>query len=332
MTDPRALDPVLSATERAYPAAPDGDDPAAHDDWMARFEAYLAAGGKVEATDRMPDAYRTAVLRFVEMHANSELMGVLPERDWILRAPTLHRKLALTAKIQDEVGHAQLLYRVAEDLGKPREAMFDDLLAGRTKFHNVFHYPTVSWADIGMIAWLVDAAAIVAQQALRDSSYAPYARTMRKICWEESVHIMHGRDVVVTMVTGSPTQRAQIQDALDRWWGPLMQMHGPRTPREKDLDLRWRIKAKTSEELRQEFLTIYVPRIRELGLVIPDAALALDDTTGVWAYTEPDWDELRTVVTNHGPASEARLEFRRLARAETTWVRDTILGGPAVAA
>jgi ring-1,2-phenylacetyl-CoA epoxidase subunit PaaA len=331
MTDPRALDPVLSAAERAYPAAPDGDDQDAHDEWMARFEAYLAGGGKVEATDPMPDPYRTAVLRFVEMHANSELMGVLPERDWILRAPTLHRKLALTAKIQDEVGHAQLLYRIAEDLGKPREAMFDDLLGGKTKFHNVFHYPTVSWADIGLIAWLVDAAAIVAQQALRDSSYAPYARTMRKICWEESVHIMHGRDVVVTMVTGTSTQRAQIQDALDRWWGPLMQMHGPRTPREKDLDLRWRIKAKTSEELRQEFLTIYVPRIRELGLVIPDPALELDEATAVWSYTEPDWDELRTVVTNHGPASEARLGFRRLARAETAWVRDSILQAPAAA-
>ena len=331
MTDPRALDPVLSAAERAYPAAPADDDPAAHDDWMARFEAYLAAGGKVEATDPMPEAYRTAVLRFVEMHANSELMGVLPERDWIMRAPTLRRKLALTAKIQDEVGHAQLLYRVAEDLGKPREAMFDDLLAGRTKFHNVFHYPTVSWADIGLIAWLVDAAAIVAQQALRDSSYAPYARTMRKICWEESVHIMHGRDVVVTMVVGSPTQRAQIQDALDRWWGPLMQMHGPRTPRERDLDLRWRIKAKTSEELRQEFLTIYVPRIRELGLVIPDPALRFDEGAGEWRYTEPDWDELRTVVTNHGPRSEARLDFRRLARSETAWVRDTILVAPRAA-
>jgi len=331
MTDPRALDPVLSAAERAYPAAPADDDPAAHDDWLARFEAYLAAGGKVEPTDRMPDAYRTAVLRFVEMHANSELMGVLPERDWIMRAPTLRRKLALTAKIQDEVGHAQLLYRVAEDLGKPREAMFDDLLAGRTKFHNVFHYPTESWADVGLIAWLVDAAAIVAQQALRDSSYAPYARTMRKICWEESVHIMHGRDVVVTMVTGTPTQRAQIQDALDRWWGPLMQMHGPRTPRERDLDLRWRIKAKTSEELRQEFLTIYVPRIRELGLVIPDPALRFDEDAGEWRYTEPDWDELRTVVTNHGPRSEARLEFRRLARAETAWVRESILAAPRAA-
>ncbi|HEX7345344.1 MAG TPA: 1,2-phenylacetyl-CoA epoxidase subunit PaaA [Candidatus Limnocylindrales bacterium] len=331
MTDPLALDPVLSPTERSGGAAPARKHDEAYDAWFERFEAHVMNGGKVEAVDPMPDEYRTAVLRFVEMHANSELMGVLPEREWLMRAPTLRRKLALTAKVQDEVGHAQLLYRVAEDLGKPREAMFDDLLAGKTKFHNVFHYPTVGWADVGMIAWLVDAAAIVAQQALRDSSYAPYARTMRKICWEESVHIMHGRDVVVTMVTGTPGQRAAIQDALDRWWGPLMQMHGPRTPREKDMDLRWRIKAKSSEELRQEFLTIYVPRIRELGLVIPDPELRFEDDTGEWRYTEPDWNELRTVVTNHGPMSESRLEFRRLAREETRWVRDTILGVPAAA-
>jgi ring-1,2-phenylacetyl-CoA epoxidase subunit PaaA len=331
MTDPLALDPVLSPAERSTRGAPARRHDEAYDAWFERFEAHVMGGGKVEAIDAMPDEYRTAVLRFVEMHANSELMGVLPEREWLMRAPTLRRKLALTAKVQDEVGHAQLLYRIAEDLGKPREAMFDDLLAGKTKFHNVFHYPTVGWADVGMIAWLVDAAAIVAQQALRDSSYAPYARTMRKICWEESVHIMHGRDVVVTMVTGTPAQRAAIQDALDRWWGPLMQMHGPRTPREKDMDLRWRIKAKTSEELRQEFLTIYVPRIRELGLVIPDSELRFDEDAGEWRYTEPDWNELRTVVTNHGPMSEARLEFRRLARAETAWVRDTILGVPAAA-
>ena len=331
MTDPLALDPVLSPTERSGGAAPARQHDEAYEAWFARFEGHVMNGGKVEAVDPMPDEYRTAVLRFVEMHANSELMGVLPEREWLMRAPTLRRKLALTAKVQDEVGHAQLLYRVAEDLGKPREAMFDDLLAGKTKFHNVFHYPTVSWADIGLIAWLVDAAAIVAQQALRDSSYAPYARTMRKICWEESVHIMHGRDVVVTMVTGTPSQRAAIQDALDRWWGPLMQMHGPRTPREKDMDLRWRIKAKSSEELRQEFLTIYVPRIRELGLVIPDPELRFDEAAGEWRYTEPDWNELRTVVTNHGPMSEARLEFRRLAREQTAWVRETILGVPAAA-
>ena len=296
------------------------------------FLEYVQSGGQVEATDWMPDDYRTAVLRFVEMHANSELMGVLPEREWIMRAPTLRRKLALTAKVQDEVGHAQLLYRVAEYLGKPREAMFDDLLAGKTKFHNVFHYPTVGWADVGMIAWLVDAAAIVAQQALRDSSYAPYARTMRKICWEESVHIMHGRDVVVTMVTGSPAQRVAIQDALDRWWGPLMQMHGPRSPREKDRDLFWRIKAKTSEELRQEFLSIYVPRIRELGLEIPDPDLRYDDAAREWRYMEPDWDELRSVVTGHGPKSQERLEFRRLNHAETAWVREQVLARRQLAA
>ncbi|MEJ7697004.1 MAG: Phenylacetic acid catabolic protein [Candidatus Limnocylindrales bacterium] len=200
MTDPLALDPVLAPEERTPVPSREGVTP---DAWVERFEAHVAAGHKVEASDPMPDEYRTAVLRFVEMHANSELMGVLPEREWLMRAPTLRRKLALTAKVQDEVGHAQLLYRIAEDLGKSREAMFDDLIDGRTKFHNVFHYPTRSWADVGIIAWLVDAAAIVAQQALRDGSYGPYARTMRKICWEESVHIMHGRDVVLTMVTGT---------------------------------------------------------------------------------------------------------------------------------
>jgi ring-1,2-phenylacetyl-CoA epoxidase subunit PaaA len=290
------------------------------------FYAHVGSGGKVEADDWMPDDYRAAVLKFVEMHANSELMGVLPERDWILRAPTLRRKLALTSKIQDEVGHAQLLYRVAEDLGKPREQMLADLLAGKTKFHNVFHYPTRSWGDVGIIAWLVDAAAIVSQQALRDSSYAPYGRTMKKICWEESVHIMHGRDVVLTLMTGTEAQREMVQEALDRWWGPLMQMHGPPTDPATDRDLIWQIKSKGNEQLRQEFLDIYVPRIWELGLTVPDPALRRDEATGRWHYTEPDWDELRSVVTGHGPASQSRLEFRRLHRAETQWVRDAVLG------
>jgi ring-1,2-phenylacetyl-CoA epoxidase subunit PaaA len=298
----------------------------------ASFYQYVAGGGKAEAGDWMPDPYRTAVLRFVEMHANSELMGVLPEREWILRAPTLKRKLALTAKVQDEVGHSQLLYRVAEDLGKPRQAMVEDLLAGRTKFHNVFHYPTRSWADVGIIAWLVDAAAIVAQQALRDSSYAPYARTMRKICWEESVHIMHGRDVVLTLATGTPRQRAMVQEALDRWWGPLMQMHGPPSDPAKDRDLLWRIKAKDNDTLRQEFLNVYVPRIREIGLTIPDPELRRDPATGRWSYTEPDWKELYAVVTGNGPKSAERLAFRRLHWDESRWVRDTVLAATRPAA
>jgi ring-1,2-phenylacetyl-CoA epoxidase subunit PaaA len=331
MTDPLALDPVLAAKERSVRRLE--FRPGMSDDERHRhFEDHVHRGGKVESTDWMPDEYRQGVLRFVEMHANSELMGVLPERDWIMRAPTIRRKLALTAKIQDEVGHAQLLYRVAEDLGKPRDQMIEDLLAGKTKFHNVFHYPTKTWADIGAIAWLVDAAAIVAQQALRDSSYAPYARTMRKICWEESVHIMHGRDVVVTLVTGTQQQRDMIQEALNRWWPPLMQMHGPRSPRGKDRDLYWRVKAKTSEELRQEFLSIYVPRIWELGLTLPDPELRYDDAAGTWRYTEPDWDELRSVVTGHGPASQDRLEFRRLNWADTSWVRSTIFTAPRAAA
>ncbi len=329
MTDPLALEPILPPRERRALRLPEH---ASDDERHAAFEAHVTAGGKIEAGDWMPDEYRTAVLRFVEMHANSELMGVLPEREWIMRAPTLRRKLALTAKVQDEVGHAQLLYRVAEDLGKPRDRMIEDLLDGKTKFHNVFHYPTKTWADVGIIAWLVDAAAIVAQQALRDSSYAPYARTMRKICWEESVHIMHGRDIVVTMVSGTAAQRDMIQEALDRWWGPLMQMHGPPSPRDKDRDLHWRIKAKTSTELRQEFLSIYVPRIWELGLTLPDPGLRHDEEADVWRHTEPDWDELRTVVTNRGPMSQERLGFRRLNWGETRWVRDTILAAPRAAA
>src|SRR5918911_5619102 len=249
------------------------------------FLEYVQSGGQVEATDWMPDEYRAKLIKFIEMHGNSELMGVLPEREWILRAPTLQRKLALTAKVQDEVGHAQLLYRVVEDLGKSRAEVMADLLAGKTKFHNVFHYPTASWGDVGVIAWLIDAAAIVSQQALRESSYAPYARTMQKICWEESVHIMHGRDVVLTLVNGTPKQRAMVH-----------------------------------ESLRQEFLDIYVPRIREIGLTIPDPDLRYDEEAGRWVYGEPDWDELKRVVTGHGPKSAERLTFRQLNYDQTAWV------------
>ncbi|GHO84455.1 1,2-phenylacetyl-CoA epoxidase subunit PaaA [Dictyobacter formicarum] len=291
---------------------------------VAEFRTYLAAGGKVEATDWMPDGYRQSLIRFIEMHANSELMGALPERDWIMRAPTIHRKLALTAKIQDEVGHAELLYRLVEDLGKPRSACLDDLIAGKGKFHNTFHYATKSWADVGIIAWLVDAAAIVSQHALRDSSYAPYARTMQKICWEESFHMMHGRDMVITMMNGTDAQRAMVQEALDRWWPALMVFHGPDTPAEKDKDLQWRIKAKTNEDLRQEFLNIQVPRLREVGLVIPDPELRYDAEQGRWLYSEPRWDELRAIARNQGPASSERIGFRRLSYEDGQWVRDVM--------
>jgi len=258
------------------------------------------------------------------MHANSELMGVLPERDWILRAPTLQRKLALTAKIQDEAGHAQLIYRIVEDLGKPREQSLADLISGRAKFHNVFHYPTVSWGDVGVIAWLVDAAAIISQKALLKTSYAPYARIMKKICWEESFHILHGRDVVLALVTGTAEQREMVQEALTRWWPPLMQFHGTRIPVEEDPTYLWRIKSQANEDARQQFLDGYVPQIWELGLELPDPKLRRRDD-GVWEYSEPDWEELRRVVTGHGPATDERIAFRKLNLEETEWVRRVVL-------
>jgi ring-1,2-phenylacetyl-CoA epoxidase subunit PaaA len=322
MTDPIALEPVLAPNERG--PLPFNDDALLHDERHDLFERHVTAGGKVEAADWMPDEYRTGVLRFVEMHANSELMGVLPERDWILRAPTIQRKLALTAKIQDEVGHAQLLYRVVEDLGKPRDACLDDLIEGRSRFHNVFHYPTRTWGDVGVIAWLVDAAAIISQKALLKCSYAPYARIMRKICWEESFHILHGRDVVLALVTGTGEQRELVQEALDRWWEPLMMFHGNPIPAEEDPMVHWRIKSQANEEARQQFLEGYVPQVLELGLTLPDPRLRRRED-GVWAYTEPDWERLLAVVSGHGPASAERLAFRRLSRAEVEWVSRTVL-------
>ncbi len=270
----------------------------------------------------MPDEYRARLIKFIEMHGNSELMGVLPERDWILRAPTLQRKLALTAKIQDEVGHAQLIYRVVEDLGKPRSACLDDLVSGKAKFHNVFHYPTKTWGDVGVIAWLVDAAAIVSQKALLKCSYAPYARIMKKICWEESFHILHGRDVILAMVTGTQEQFALVQEALDRWWEPLMHFHGTRSLPTRT---RWCLADQERRRTRRRASsssTATCRRSASSGSTIPDPALRKDEETGTWLYTEPDWEKLRAVVTGHGPASagascvpEALARGRRLGRA-----------------
>jgi ring-1,2-phenylacetyl-CoA epoxidase subunit PaaA len=287
------------------------------------FLAYVQGGGQVETTDWLPDEYRAKLIKFIEMHGNSELMGVLPEREWILRAPTLQRKLALTAKVQDEVGHAQLIYRVVEDLGKPREQCLADLVSGKAKFHNVFHYPTKTWGDVGVIAWLVDAAAIISQKALLKCSYAPYARIMKKICWEESFHILHGRDVILALVTGTREQFELVQEALVRWWPPLMQFHGNPIPKEDDPMFQWRIKSQGNEEARQQFLEGYVPQILELGLEIPDPKLRRNDE-GVWEYGEPDWDELRQVVTGHGPKTEERLAFRRRFLEQERWVREVL--------
>jgi ring-1,2-phenylacetyl-CoA epoxidase subunit PaaA len=287
------------------------------------FLEYVQSGGQVETGDPIPDEYRARLVKFIEMHGNSELMGVLPEREWILRAPTLQRKLALTAKVQDEVGHAQLIYRIVEDLGKPRAQCLADLIDGKAKFHNVFHYPTKTWGDVGVIAWLVDAAAIISQKALLKCSYAPYARIMKKICWEESFHILHGRDVILTLMTGTAGQQELVQEALLRWWGPLMQFHGNPIAPEDDPSYVWRIKSQANEDARQQFLEGYVPQIRELGLELPDPKLRRRDD-GVWEYSEPDWDELKAVVTGHGPLSQERLDFRRRFLEQEAWVRAAV--------
>ncbi len=297
----------------------------------AEFKAHLAAGGKVEATDWMPDEYREAALRFIEMHANSEIMGALPEREWIGRAPSLRRKLSLTAKVQDEVGHGHMLYRVAEDLGKPRDAMIADLLAGKTKFHNVFHYPTYTWGDVAVIGFLIDGAALVTQKALLESSYAPYVRVLKRICAEESLHQRHGEDLVLELCAGSDEQRAMFSEAVDRWWEPIMHFFGPPSKPERDMLLAWRLKTRTNEQLRQRFFDTYVPKLWDLGIPIPDPALEYDEAAGEWTWSDPDWDGFWRVVKGDGPMTEARLGLRRRTHDAHGWVRE-VMNQPARAA
>jgi ring-1,2-phenylacetyl-CoA epoxidase subunit PaaA len=292
------------------------------------FHERMAAGGKVEATDWMPQEYRTVARKFIEMHANSELMGALPEREWIARAPSLRRKRSLAAKVQDEVGHAQLIYRAAEDLGKPREQMAEDLIAGRTKFHNVFHYPTYTWGDVAVIGFLVDGAAIVTQRALLGTSYAVYMRIMRRVVAEESLHYRHGEDITLTLASGTQEQFELLQEAVDRWWEPTMLFFGHDTPAEDDVALQWGIKTRTNEESRQEYLTQYVPKLWDMGVEVPDPALEYDPEREVWTYTEPDWDELGRIIRGEGPMTEHRLAWRRWMRENQDWVRRVVTGDP----
>lgn len=305
----------------------------------AEFLARLDAGAKVEADDWMPPDYRAELIRLISLHAVSEIMGTLPEKEWVPRAPTLKRKLAIMAKVQDEAGHGQLLLRVLEDLmrpwGRTREDVFNDLFHGRQKFHNVFHMPTPTWADAGLIAWLVDGAAIITQGMLLAGSYAPYTRALRRIVEEEAFHIQHGESICMALAEGTPAQRAMFQDALDRWWPALLMFFGP--PADHPLsshqapNLRFRIRFKSNEELRQRFLTKYVPRIRALGFRIPDPTLAQDPETGWWTYQQPDWQLWYAVINNRGPKSMERLRLRRLSYEEGAWVRRVFME-PSVAA
>jgi ring-1,2-phenylacetyl-CoA epoxidase subunit PaaA len=260
-------------------------------------------------------------------------MGALPEREWIPRAPSLRRKLSLTAKVQDEVGHAQILYRIAEDLGKSREAMFEDLINGRTKFHNVFHYPTESWGDVAVIGWLIDGAALVTQRALLDSSYAPYVRAMRRICAEESLHLRHGEDLMLELVSGTDAQREMFQDAVNRWWRPIMHFYGPPSNPEKDVLLYWGIKTKSNEELRNEFFDTYVPKLWDVGISAPDPALRRNGDGWEWGADDwVNWDEFWQVVKGNGPMTETRLSWRRAVWNNHAWLRDVFSGVPRVVA
>jgi ring-1,2-phenylacetyl-CoA epoxidase subunit PaaA len=302
---------------------------------LEQFMARIERGEKIEATDWMPDDYRRVLLKFIQMHGVSEIMGAYPEKEWVPKAPTLRRKLGLMSKVQDEVGHGQLLLRVAEELGAPlgvtRESLITDIFTGRTKFHNVFHMESPTWADAGIIGWLVDGAAIISQTALLDTSYAPYARVLKRICAEESFHMQHGESIILALADGTKEQRQMLQEALNRWWESLYFFFGPPTiSKSAELMMKYRIREKTNEELRQKFLSRYVPRIRALGLTIPDPNLRFDEETQTWTYTQPDWEYYgRMVRENCGPKSQERIALRRQAHEGQAWVREAMRSDPA---
>jgi ring-1,2-phenylacetyl-CoA epoxidase subunit PaaA len=297
-----------------------------YDARLAEFEARIARGEKIEPADWMPDRYRDQLIRLIHVHANSEICGALPEGKWIPHAPTFKRKLALCAKVQDEVGHAQLLYRACETLGPTREQLLEDLLSGKSKFSNVFHYESKTWADVAIIAWLIDAAAIINQTMMAEGSYGPYARALKRICYEEAFHMKHGYEMCAVLAAGSAVQREMLQDALNRWWAPIMMFHGPSDKESKHTEIlvRWGVKMKTNDEQRQQFLRQFVPKIFDLGLTVPDPNLRFDKESGEWLYTEPDWAEFKRVVNGGGPLSAFRVQQRRFAHEEGRWVREAL--------
>ncbi len=297
---------------------------------MAAFMARIEAGEKIEATDWMPEEYRNLLIKQIHMHGISEIMGAYPEKEWVPKAPTIRRKLALNAKVQDEIGHGQMLLRLAEDLSRPygrgREELMDDVLDGRIKFHNVFHMEAPTWADAGVIGFLVDGGAIITQAMLLDSSYAPYARMLKRIVAEESFHMQHGEAVVLALAEGNQAQRDMLQGAINRWWAPMMFFFGPtQMGKSAEAMMGYRIRTKTNEELRQKFINRYVPRIRALGMTIPDAELRQDPATQEWHYSQPDWELYNAMVRNNtGPRSQARLALRRQAHVDQRWVREAM--------
>ena len=291
------------------------------------FQERINAGDKIEPKDWMPDGYRKNLIRQIGQHAHSEIVGQLPEGNWITRAPTLERKAILLAKVQDEAGHGLYLYCAAETLGVTRDQMTRDLLSGKMKYSSIFNYPTLTWADMGAVGWLVDGAAIMNQVPLQRTSYGPYARAMVRICKEESFHQRQGFDIMMKMVKGTEAQRKMAQDALNRFWFPALMMFGPS---DKDSvhsaqSMAWKIKMNTNDELRQKFVDETVPQAEYLGLTIPDETLKFNEETGHYDFAEPDWEEFFQVLKGNGPCNTERLAARNRAWDEGRWVREGLL-------
>ncbi|MDB5677937.1 1,2-phenylacetyl-CoA epoxidase subunit PaaA [Sphingomonas bacterium] len=290
---------------------------------LAAFEARVAADEFIEPKDWMPDAYRRTLTRQISQHAHSEIVGMLPEGNWLTRAPSLKRKTILLAKIQDEAGHGLYLYCAAETLGTSRQQMIEALHAGKAKYSTIFNYPTLSWADIGAIGWLVDGAAIMNQVPLQRTSYGPYARAMVRICKEESFHQRQGFDLMLALVNGTAAQKAMAQDALGRWWWPTLMMFGPPDDNSPNTaqSIRWRIKRDTNDELRQKFVDATVPQAELLGLTIPDPELRWNEVRGAYDFGAIQWDEFYAAVQGQGPVAKDRLKARRAAWDAGAWVR-----------
>lgn len=289
-----------------------------------QFQAKIAKDIKIEPKDWMPEAYRKTLIRQISQHAHSEIIGMLPEGNWITRAPNLRRKAVLLAKVQDEAGHGQYLYSAMETLGESRDKSMADLIAGKAKYSSIFNYPTLSWADIGAVGWLVDGAAIMNQVALCRTSYGPYARAMVRICKEESFHQRQGFEIMCTLMKGSKEQREMAQDAVNRFWWPALMMFGP-----SDLDsthsqqsIDWKVKRHTNDELRQSFINATVPQAELIGLTIPDKDLKWNEAKGGYDFGAIDWEEFRQVISGNGPCNAERISARKNAEDNGQWVRE----------
>ena len=292
-----------------------------------QFQARIDADGRIEPKDWMPEAYRKTLIRQISQHAHSEIVGMLPEGNWITRAPSLKRKAILLAKVQDEAGHGLYLYAAAETLGVSRDQLLADLHSGKAKYSSIFNYPTLSWADMGCVGWLVDGAAILNQVPLCRTSYGPYARAMVRVCKEESFHQRQGFEVMQVLSEGSAEQKAMAQESLNRWWWPTLMMFGPRDADSPNTEqsMKWRIKRFTNDELRQKFVDMMVPQAEFLGLTVPDEKVKWNEARQAYDFGEVDWDEFWQVVKGNGLCNTDRLAARVQAHEEGAWVREAAL-------